>query len=152
MWRAIGRRTTAQLDEADPVYRKWLRGMMRRRRAFAWIVEGPGNRPAGSGVVWLPETQPRPGDLSLPRPYLMSMYTTPAFRGRGVATQIVVAALAWARGQRYRRFTLHASKMGRPVYERLGFEPGREMIRLLTPPRQPTSGTARRKPLSRPSR
>lgn len=148
MWRDIGRHTTAQLDAADPIYRRWLGRMMRGHRAVAWIVEAPGGRPAGSGVVWIPEAQPRPGELDRPRPYLMSMYTVPSFRGRGTATRIVEAALAWARQQGYRRFTLHASDMGRSVYERLGFAPGREMVRELVPPRRRSPGTAPRKPLS----
>jgi len=150
MWRDIGiRASTSALQAADPVYRRWLAGMMRRRRAFAWIVEAADGRPAGSGVVWLPDSQPRPGDLGLPRPYLMSMYTVPSFRGRGVARRIVVAALDWARSRGYRRFTLHASTMGRPIYARLGFRPGREMIRTLARRPRPASSPRRRKPLSR---
>jgi GNAT superfamily N-acetyltransferase len=144
MWRDIGIRTsTSALDASDPVYRRWLARMMRRGRAVAWIVEGPGGTPAGSGVVWLPEAQPRPGDLGLPRPYLMSMYTAPSFRRRGVARRIVVAALDWARSKGYRRFTLHASTMGRPIYARLGFRPGREMIRTLA--RRPRSASTPRR-------
>jgi len=149
MWRDIGHHTTAQLREADPVYRRWISRMLRTHRAVAWIVEAPNGRPAGSGVVWIPESQPRPGELDLPRPYLMSMYTAPSFRGQGVATRIVEAALEWARSRGYRRFTLHASDMGRPVYQRLGFTPGREMVRDLRGGRRRGTAPARRKPLSR---
>ena len=148
MWRDIGRHTTAQLNAADPIYRRWLGRMMRSRRAVAWIVEAPGGRPVGSGVVWIPEAQPRPGELARPRPYLMSMYTVPSFRGRGAATGIVESALAWAREQGYRRFTLHASDMGRSVYARLGFTPGREMVKELNGRRHAGAAARRRKPLS----
>ncbi len=99
-------------------------------------------------MVWLPEAQPRPGELDLPRPYLMSMYTVPSFRGRGVATRIVRASLDWAREHGYRRFTLHASDMGRSVYERLGFTPGREMVIDLARRRRTSTPPPPRKPLS----
>ena len=52
----------------------------------------------------------------------MSMFTEPSFRGKGVASGIVKAAVEWSRVNGYQLVMLHASEMGRGVYERLGFE------------------------------
>ena len=116
-----------QLDAADPVYRRWIAARLRNRRAVAWIVEAGPGRPVGSGCVWLRDTQPRPTELAGLRPYLMSMYTVPGFRGRGVATMLASTAVTWSRSHGYARMTLHASKLGRGIYERLGFTASSEM-------------------------
>ncbi len=66
--------------------------------------------------------QPHPKGRKRRQPYLMSMFTEPSFRGRGVASAIVDAAVEWSRVNGYPFVLLHASEMGRGVYERLGFE------------------------------
>lgn len=61
--------------------------------------------------------------------YVMNMYTAPAWRGRGVATQILAAIVAHARESGVPRVHLHASDQGRPVYARAGFLAiGKEMV------------------------
>jgi GNAT superfamily N-acetyltransferase len=138
MWEEIGGRPESELDRADPIYRRWARRELEAHHLIAFVVEGPDGRPAGSGAVWLVPTQPRPGPLGRPRmPYLMSMYTDPAYRGHGVASRIVRATVRWARREGYARVFLHASAMGRSVYARLGFVPGNEMRLDLAPPRRP---------------
>jgi GNAT superfamily N-acetyltransferase len=128
MWREIGRWSEADLDRADQAYRRWVRREQRAKRFFAYVVETPSGEPAGSGAVWLAPNQPRPGRLASPElPYILSMYTEPRFRRRGVATLLVRTMVTWAAHRGYRRVVLHASRQGRPVYARLGFEATREM-------------------------
>ena len=55
------------------------------------------------------------------------MYTEPGFRGRGVGTQILRMAIKWAQSNGYSRIVLHASKAGRSLYLRQGFERTWEM-------------------------
>ena len=128
MFRAIGRWSERDLDRHDRTYRKWALGEMRARRLIGLIVETTEGRAVGSGVVWLQPSQPRPGKLSrLTMPYVMSMFTEPECRGRGVATRLVDEMVQWATSRGYRRTFLHASTMGRPVYAGRGFENGNEM-------------------------
>jgi GNAT superfamily N-acetyltransferase len=128
MWRDIGGRTPGDIARAGPAYRRWIRREVAHRRFLAFVVEDRSGRTAGSGAVWISPVHPRPGRLSrLSMPYILSMYTEPAFRRRGVASRIVRAMVRWAKDHGYRRVYLHASRMGRPVYARLGFVLGREM-------------------------
>jgi len=60
-------------------------------------------------------------------PYILSMFTEPRARRRGVASQIVRAMIEWSSRRGYRRIFLHASEEGRSVYAGLGFAPGNEM-------------------------
>jgi len=128
MWRELRSFPPRELDRHDVAYRRWVRTLMPAGEFVAFLVEDGGGAPVGSGGLWLMPSQPRPGVLGRGRvPYILSMFTEPAFRGRGVASRIVRAMLAWSRRQGYGRVVLHASRFGRPVYERLGFEPGSEM-------------------------
>ena len=141
MFTDIGGRTERELDRHDRVFRRWAVREIRARRFQAFLVDGPGGDPAGSGAIWLQPQQPRPGRLAVPfLPYVMSMYTVPERRGKGVATRLVRAMVRWAADRGYPRILLHASRMGRPVYARAGFHDGSEMRLELPVRRSPRRG------------
>lgn len=129
MWREIGGASEEARAVEGRQYARWLRRMMTERRLVGWIAEDPEGAVAGSGLVWFAESQPRPREPQLYRPYLLSMYTEPRYRQRGVASAIVLAAVELARRRGFPRITLHASEAGRPVYAKLGFERTWEMKR-----------------------
>jgi GNAT superfamily N-acetyltransferase len=62
------------------------------------------------------------------RAYLLNFYTVPEARGRGYAKQILEAAVTECRTRGPRVITLHASRFGRPIYERFGFTASTEMM------------------------
>ncbi len=121
MFEAFGEKDAKSLARHDAVYRRWALKRMKRGE-FAGFIAYAARVPVASGCVWLQERQPRPGFEGGGLPYLLSMFTEPAWRGRGLAKRIVQAAIAWSRKRGFKVMTLHASKMGRRVYERLGFE------------------------------
>ena len=129
MFLALGTAKEKDLDAHDSVYRRWARVRMRRGEFAGFIAEVNG-KPVGSGCIWLQERQPRPGLDRLAVPYLLSMFTEPQFRGIGIAKRIVKAAHAWCRKSGYKTITLHASKMGRGIYRKLGYERTWEMRRI----------------------
>ena len=55
------------------------------------------------------------------------MFTERAWRRRGLARRLMELAIEWARVKGVAKLVLHASPQGRPLYERLGFEPTNEM-------------------------
>ena len=59
--------------------------------------------------------------------YIFGVRVEPEFRGRGVATQLTRETIQYLRAMNCDRIRLHASKMGRPIYERLGFVATNEM-------------------------
>ncbi len=132
MWKEIGGATPKELAAADPVYRHWALEGLREGWLLAFVAEDDRGRALGSGALWLAPSQPRPGRLARSRlPYILSMYTLPSARGRGVASALVGEMVRWAEAHGYPRVTLHASVQGRPVYERLGFVASNEMRREL---------------------
>lgn len=93
----------------------------------SWVVEHQGAIVSGGGLQ-LRTLMPRPGYVyGEPEGLVVSMWTEPEHRRRGLGRQIVDAILAWGRANAVTRFTLHASKDGRPLYELYGFRATNEM-------------------------
>jgi GNAT superfamily N-acetyltransferase len=67
------------------------------------------------------------------RAYLLNFYTVPEARGRGLATQLLQHAVEVCKENKVGVITLHASKFGKPIYEKFGFAHNNEMILLPTP-------------------
>lgn len=132
---------TEERNVANETYPAWAREKMRLKLFHGYIVETSGGKVAASGCVWLREVQPSRGHPAALVPYLMSIYTDPKFRRRGLASIVVGEAMAWGRKRGYRKMTLHASLQGRKVYSQLGWKRVWEMeVRFDRPP---TSGRAR---------
>jgi GNAT superfamily N-acetyltransferase len=128
MWRDIAIHRPSEIREAEDAYRQWVRRESRARRFYSFIAETREGANAGSGAIWLQPVQPRPGSLGGSHGvYIMSMYTEPTARRKGVATELVRTMLEWARARGFARVTLHASRFGRPLYLKLGFEESNEM-------------------------
>jgi GNAT superfamily N-acetyltransferase len=90
-------------------------------------ASGPPPIVSGGGLQVRP-LMPRPGHVrGEPEALILSMWTDPAHRRRGLATCVLEAMLDWCRRRGIRRVTLHASAQGRPIYERLGFTQTNEM-------------------------
>ncbi len=133
MWEEIFDLPKERLDAADRAYRRWARRRMKNGRMVGWIVEAANGEPVASGCVWLAPQQPRPMWPGLTAPYLMSMFTEPAHRGKGYATRIVRESVRWARAKGFTVMLLHASRFGESIYLKAGFERGNEMrLRLET--------------------
>lgn len=127
MWKALGIRNNELHVKGDRVYKRWARTRLKNHELMAWVVKSSDGRVAGGGCVWLQSVQPRPHRESMVQPYLLSMYTEPRFRRRGVASMVVKEAIDWCKRNKYERLMLHASEMGRKVYSKLGFKRTWEM-------------------------
>lgn len=114
------------------------------------IAETPDGRTVASGLVWFRAEQPRPDFQGFESPYILSMFTEPAVRGRGIATRIVRELLAICRERGFPNVGLHASRFGRDIYRRVGFERTWEMRTwvgqpFVPEPVPPTGALGRRK-------
>ena len=53
--------------------------------------------------------------------YIMNMYTFPIYRNRGIGTELLKRIIDEAKQLGYKKITLNATEMGRPLYEKYGF-------------------------------
>jgi GNAT superfamily N-acetyltransferase len=82
---------------------------------------------AACGIFFM-DFPPHHLDPSPVRAYLLNFYTAPEARGRGLATQLLQHAVDECKARNVAVITLHASKFGRPIYEKFGFTQNNEMI------------------------
>jgi len=59
--------------------------------------------------------------------YVFGVRVDPEYRGRGLATSLTEATIAYLKQKNCARIRLHASPFGLPIYQRLGFVPTNEM-------------------------
>lgn len=92
---------------------------------LAWLAETAHREAVGSVALLLFPRLPSPEMLAPLEGYLLNVFTIPEWRGRGVATALVAAAVAKCRVLDLARIRLHTTDPGVAVYLRAGFV-GRE--------------------------
>jgi GNAT superfamily N-acetyltransferase len=105
----------------------WLRGKLAEDTYIGWLASEDGVVAGGAGL-WLMEFPPHFLHVEPLRGYLLNFYTVPEFRGRGLAKVLLKEAVAEARRRGCSVVTLHASKFGKPIYEKHGFKQTNEMM------------------------
>ncbi|HSU17143.1 GNAT family N-acetyltransferase [Longimicrobium sp.] len=118
-----------QLVEAT---RAWMERGIPAGEYVAWLASPAGSDEVVAGAgVHLRTIIPRPRDRreieTGPQGLIVNVFTERAWRRRGVAERLMRELLAWTRENGIPRPILHASREGRPLYERLGFEASNEM-------------------------
>lgn len=91
-----------------------------------WVIEDR-NEVVASGALKFVDWLPRPDYRRRGLVYAHSVYTAPKYRRNGLARRILNAMIAYCRENGWPRINLHASELGRGLYEDLGFKPTNEM-------------------------
>jgi GNAT superfamily N-acetyltransferase len=105
----------------------WVRAKLEDGSYAGWLTEEDGRTVGGAGM-WVMEFPPHWMDPEPRRAYLLNFYVAPEMRGRGLATELLALAVAEAKARGIKVVTLHASKFGKPIYERNGFVTTTEMM------------------------
>jgi GNAT superfamily N-acetyltransferase len=117
----------ATWDELERESGPWTAAKIADGSYAGFLVEEDGEIVGGAGV-WFMEWPPHFMHLEPVRGYLLNFYVAPQARGRGIAKELVSAAVEECRRRGVKVAVLHASAMGRPVYEAMGWEAGNEMM------------------------
>jgi len=129
MFDAIQEITQTDGDEMEAAIMAYVERAMPAGTFHGWLVEHDGVAVAGGGLQ-LRTLMPRPGYVHQePEGLIVSMWTEPEHRRRGLGRRVLEAILAWGHENGVTRFTLHASQYGRPLYELYGFTATNEMRR-----------------------
>jgi ribosomal protein S18 acetylase RimI-like enzyme len=105
----------------------WVRPRLEDGSYIGWLVEEDSRLIAGAGL-WEMEWPPHFMDENPRRAYLLNFYVAPEARRRGLARMLLGLAVAEAKSRGIKVVTLHASKLGRLVYEQGGFNASTEMM------------------------
>jgi GNAT superfamily N-acetyltransferase len=84
----------------------------------AWVAEERGKAVSTAALISYPIP---PRGNSKYEAVVINVFTLAAWRGRGLATELMRELLSYARSQPIRRVWLRSTEPARPIYERVGF-------------------------------
>ena len=120
---------TDVLIEMTSAFQTWLGPRLASGAYFGWIVETEDGEPvAGLGMMvidWPPHPRHPRQDC---RGFITNVFVEPQRRGAGLARALMTIAVGEGRRRGVDLMVLHASPMGRPLYERMGWVDSSEMM------------------------
>jgi GNAT superfamily N-acetyltransferase len=134
MFRDMGQLGDESYNDLARASAEYFSVAMPKGEYMAWLV-APASQPdlivAGGGLQ-LRQILPRPdrnGTLQKPGPQglIVNVYTEKAWRRRGLGELVTRTIIEWCRQNGVASVVLHASAMGRALYERIGFIQSNEM-------------------------
>jgi len=127
MFREMGGADETMLDEMQEASEQYLREALETGIYRAWLAETADGRVVSGGGIAIVPWPGSPGFPSTRRGWILSVYTEPEFRRRGIARRLMETIVEWCRGEGFAYVSLHASQDGRLLYEKMGFVPTNEM-------------------------
>ncbi len=106
---------------------KYLREAMPQGMFHAWLAVADNDRTAGGCAVAISSWPPHPWDPQSRRAYVLNLYVYPEYRRKGIARLLMKATLDWCKAEGFGTVSLHASEVGRSLYESFGFRQTNEM-------------------------
>jgi GNAT superfamily N-acetyltransferase len=108
-------------------FRQWVAPRLKDGSYFGYIAEEGGAAVAGIGLMiidWPPHPSHPQEDK---RGYVLNVFVEPAQRGRGLARTLMQLGEAEIARRGVSFAILHATRMGRPLYEKIGWAQTSEM-------------------------
>jgi ribosomal protein S18 acetylase RimI-like enzyme len=124
-------RTEDVLNAMTAAFRTWLRPHLKDGSYFGFVVEDAGTPVAGIGLMvidWPPHPSHPKEDK---RGYVLNLFVEPLYRQRGLGNMLMGLGEAELRKRGVSYGVLHATRMGKPLYERMGWAGTSEMAKIL---------------------
>ena len=125
-------RSDNSLRTMTAAFREWLAPRLRDGRYFGLIAEDDGTPVAGIGLMlidWPPHPSHPQEDK---RGYVLNVFVEPSHRKRGLAEVLMKLGEAELARRGASFAILHATRMGRPLYEKIGWAQTSEMSKQLS--------------------
>lgn len=124
-------RAPAELQQMTEHFRVWLQPRLADGRYYGFAFMD-GTEPAAAiglmSIEWPPHPSHPTQDL---RGYVLNVFVQPGYRRRGLASALMKLAEAEFAQRGIGFAVLHATDVGKPVYEALGWAPTSEMAKSL---------------------
>jgi GNAT superfamily N-acetyltransferase len=115
--------------ELETAYSEKIKKQLPEGICKAWVIKTD-NKIIASGAITIVSFVPVPSDINHKIAYLHSMYTEKEYRNKKCAQKIVNRAIRYCQQNGISRVVLNASDAGRPIYDKIGFIPSPETMRL----------------------
>ncbi|MHA1503445.1 MAG: GNAT family N-acetyltransferase [Candidatus Heimdallarchaeota archaeon] len=121
-------------DDGLDVYREHLGNYFEKHMSdgtfLAWLaIDENDNIIATSGLSIIIKP-PQLWNVTGEESYIMNMYTKPTWRRQGIGSALLEKLLEESKSRCINRVTLYATPVGRPLYEKYGFEPSSHFMRI----------------------
>lgn len=115
--------------EAEQETRRYFESALEKDECCCLVVKN-GTRVVGTGIVFFYRSVPSLENPKGTNAYITSMYVDPAYRRRGIATQILARLCRKARENGCKCVTLHPSEPGKRLYQSYGFQAVNDLMRM----------------------
>jgi ribosomal protein S18 acetylase RimI-like enzyme len=125
-------RTEDVLKAMTAAFRIWAEPRLKDGSYFGYIVEDAGAPVAGIGLMII-DWPPHPSHpLEDKRGYVLNVFIEASHRRRGLGNMLMELGEAELRTRGVSYGVLHATRMGKPLYERMGWTGTSEMAKILS--------------------
>jgi GNAT superfamily N-acetyltransferase len=125
-------RTEDILRSMTAAFRTWVEPRLNDGRYFGYIAEDRGTAIAGIGLMII-DWPPHPSHpLQDQRGYVLNVFVEPSHRKQGLGKMLMELGEAEIARRGVLFAVLHATRMGKPLYESLGWAGTSEMAKLLS--------------------
>ena len=131
MFESMGCSDSNRLSKGDSEAEKYFFSSIPNNSFNGWVAVKAGVVISCIGVVF-DQHPPGPNNFSGKIAYIMNLYTLSDYRRQGVARRLMQEVLEWIKKHRLTSVSLHATDMGKNLYEQLGFTKRTEMRLKLT--------------------
>jgi len=118
-----------RIDEYREVMINYFEKEMSSGNFVAWLAIANNEIIATSGLITI-QRVPQLWNISGKEAYIMSMYTKPEWRNKGIGTAILKKLLEEVKNRDIIAAKLYATPMGKPLYEKQGFKVGKPEMSL----------------------
>ncbi len=127
-------RSDDALREMTAAFRVWVRPRLRDGSYFGYIAEEGSTAIGGIGLMVI-DWPPHPSHPSEDRRgYVLNVFVEPSHRGQGLAKMLMQLGEAEFAERGVSFAILHATRMGRPLYEKIGWAQTAEMSKQIQQP------------------
>jgi len=113
--------TEAEREQMEAANRAYFEKTLADDSFVAWLALEGNKIVATSGLSFY-AVPPHHSNPSRNVAFVMNMYTLPEYRRQGLATRLLEMIVDEAKSRGYKKITLSATEMGRPLYEKFGFK------------------------------
>ena len=115
--------------DIDAELERYFTDKLKDGSLIEWLLVDNETVIATAAIVFM-EFPPTYTNKSGIKGYITNMYTAPEYRGQGIATSMLDRLIAEARQRSVHKIWLGASRLGRPVYRKFGFNESSEWMEL----------------------
>ena len=127
MFESMGTMDIEKLDRMVEGSRIFMEEKIPKNEYIGWIVQNNSDEIIGTLGLVIDRHPPTPANLSGKIGYIMNLAVYPYYQKQGIATRLLKICFDWLKEQNIVLVSLHASKEGKSLYEKLGFTDSNEM-------------------------